>query len=446
MQKEALIIGINDYKHLPPLEKCLNDANDLSDFLSKCGFTTSVLQNPTQKEVINEVANFKKKIKDNTISVIYFSGHGLQVDGDNFIVPVDPNITIAEEIPYMCIHASDLLIASDVKSQNMHLLILDACRNNPFKSGIKGISGGLAKMDAPLGTLIAYSTAANTTSIERAADRNGIYTKFLLESLAIPNLSVEQVFKNTRTNVISSTEGRQVPWDLSSLHGENFSFIASDQVDVPFEEIIRVWENEFAEILLPDLLRFLHSEYLQTLSVEKLHFLFSLTVIAFEKEQAGMSKKTIDEDFLNEELIDKFYPILQNKIIDENKPGEFDILKDIAIVKEFNYGFNFIESPDESFPQIILNEINYNNLSGILSFFVSTNDGEYITYPTVFLKDSGLVIIKFGLIKGKEAEKILDDYFKLRQPFEKEPPNFDNLFTTGEINDEEFDKFFNPEK
>lgn len=420
MEKVAFLIGINNYSHFSQLDNCENDASDLADLLKSNGFNVTLLLNPTQKEIIFSLTKFKKEITKDAISIIYFSGHGLQVEGDNFIVPADANISITEEIPYFCIHASDLLIEVEKNSQNMHIVILDACRNNPFKSGIKGITGGLAKMNAPMGTLIAYSTAANMTSIERKEDRNGIYTKYLLESLKIPNLSVEQVFKNTRTNVIIETQTKQIPWDVSSLHGKDFYFFTCDTADVPFEEVIKIWQSSNEEILLPRLISFLNHEYLINLSVEKLQFLFSLIQIAFEKETLGINKKTIDEDYLTEVMCDEFYPILQKKILEENFMGDFNLFESIEIVNDINYGYNSIEIPEESFPQLIQNEIRFEGLEGILSFFISNPDNQHLAYPILFLKDSGLVVNKFGMIMGENAEKILLQYIKKREPFEKD--------------------------
>lgn len=225
MKKEALVIGINNYSGFTNLGKCENDATDFSDFLTKCEFNTELLLNPDQKTIIQTLSSFKQRIEENTISIIYYSGHGLQIENSNFIVPSDANITITEEIPYLCVNASDLLLNINVQSDMMHVVILDACRNNPFCSGVKSKSDGLARMIAPMGTLIAFSTSPNMTSIERAEDRNGIYTKHLLENLTTPNISIERVFKNTRTAVLEDTEGKQVPWEESSLHGEDFCFI-----------------------------------------------------------------------------------------------------------------------------------------------------------------------------------------------------------------------------
>ena len=226
MQKIALVIGIKDYSFLPGLWNSQNDADDMSAFLEGAAFTVHKLINPTQREMIKAISEFKTKINNNTISIVFFAGHGLQFEGHNFLVPEDANVSILEEVPYFCVNASDLLpISKNHSTQFMHIVILDACRNNPFRSGIRNLNRGLAKMDAPMGTLIAFSTSPNNISLERKTDRNGIYTSCLLKQLKIPNLPLERIFKNTRTEVIKVTNGKQVPWEESSLHGEDFYFL-----------------------------------------------------------------------------------------------------------------------------------------------------------------------------------------------------------------------------
>ena len=225
MDRIALVIGIKEYEHISSLGNTENDALDVSDFLKKAGFEITTLLNPSQRELIEHIAKFKTKITEGTISLIYFAGHGIQLESENFIVPKDANIKISEEIPYFCIHVSDLLIRQTDLLKNIHILILDACRNNPFKTGLRSPQAGLAKMEAPAGTLIAFATSPGNSSIERVEERNGIYTQHLLTHMKTPNLSLERVFKNTRTDVIVSTNGKQVPWEESSLHGEDFFFI-----------------------------------------------------------------------------------------------------------------------------------------------------------------------------------------------------------------------------
>ncbi|WP_299611305.1 caspase family protein [uncultured Aquimarina sp.] len=336
MNKEALIIGINSYQYLETLDKCENDANDLNSFLTSCDFNTEILLNPTQRELIKSLADYKKKLTEDTISVIYFSGHGLQIEGDNFLVPVDANISISEEIPYFCINASDLLIDIGLSSKIMHLIVLDACRNNPFKSGIKSISGGLARMVAPMGTLIAFSTSPNMTSSEKSADRNGVYTKHLLKNLKIPNNSVERVFKNTRTDVIEETNGKQVPWEESSLHGEDFYFIKEatalimylkkelifayqeltektidfsllkgdnmETVKVPFSEATELFRNQFEE----------HKNTIHPRNAFTV--LFNLQKIIHATYRFSMISKTIDFRELDKQVISQSPNISKDEI------------------------------------------------------------------------------------------------------------------------------------
>ena len=225
MKKVALVIGVDNYTHLSELSSAGNDAEDISIFLKKVGFDTKLLLNPNLRAIIKSVSDFKERVDNNTVSVVYFAGHGLQVESTNFLVPVDANISISEEIHYFCFSASDLLIDTTVESENLHIVILDSCRNNPFPSGIRGAQSGLARMTAPVGTLIAFSTSPNRVAKEKVAERNSLYTKHLLRELKVPNSSLERIFKNTRTRVIKESDGRQVPWEESSLHGEDFTFI-----------------------------------------------------------------------------------------------------------------------------------------------------------------------------------------------------------------------------
>lgn len=325
MKKEALIIGINSYQYLETLDKCENDANDLSSFLKNCDFNTEVLLNPSQRDFIKSLSDYKKKISEDTISIIYFSGHGLQIEGDNFLVPADANISILEEIPYFCINASDLLLNIELGSKIMHLIVLDACRNNPFKTGLKSVSCGLARMIAPMGTLIAFSTSPNMTSSEKSIDKNGIYTKHLLQNLKTPNISVERVFKNTRTDVIEDTKGKQVPWEESSLHGDDFYFIKEatalimflkkelifayqeltekpiefnvlkgdkmESIDIPFCEAIKLFRTQFEE----------HKNTIHPRNAFTI--LFNLQKIVHATYRFSMISKTIDFRELDKQVI-----------------------------------------------------------------------------------------------------------------------------------------------
>ena len=294
MNKIALIIGVQEYDNISSLSNTKNDAVDISNFLNESGFKVTTLINPSQRELIKSITFFKSEITENSVSLVYFAGHGIQLDGVNFLVPRDAQISIPEEIPYFCINASDCLPKEGISLNNVYILILDACRNNPFQSRFRSPETGLAKMTAPTGTLIAFSTGPNGVSIEIKSERNGVYTQKLLAHLKTPNLSLERIFKNTRTDVIKVTDGRQVPWEESSLHGEDFYFI---KVPTALDYHLRK-ELIFAyKILTEDLIEFTregHSE----INNEKVTFEFAVKLFKKQYEELNDTINPKDAFFL----------------------------------------------------------------------------------------------------------------------------------------------------
>ncbi|WGH75769.1 caspase family protein [Tenacibaculum tangerinum] len=424
MDRKSLVIGINNYSHFPDLDNCINDSIDIHHFLETNDFDSKLLENPNQSELIREIAEFKKSINENTISLIYFSGHGLQDEKYNYIVPSDSEIRINEDIKYNCILVDDLLIETSKK--NLHILILDACRNNPFQDGKKGISFGLAKMDAPAGTLIAFSTSPNSASIERKSERNGIYTKHLIKNFNVPNIPVELAFKNTRNDVMSDTDEKQIPWEESSLFGENFSFITKEESISDVEKIINQWIENKTEINTLQLLPFLEEPLFSLIPLDILHLIQSLVQISFDKESKGIIPKTTDEGYLFEKIVDDHLPRFQKRIVLEYSESEFidcTILNEISILNDINYGFNWIEEPEDSFPQMISNEIEYDGKIGILSCFLTIEDNEHYLKPIIIFKENPLTFINYSILTGKKAEEFLNCFFEKRKPYEKEIPD-----------------------
>lgn len=432
MEKKSLIIGINNYVYFPHLDNCINDAEDIHNFLKNNGFQSTLVIDATQADLISKIANFKDSISENTVSLIYFAGHGLQDDKHNYIVVSDSKITRVEDIKYNCIHAEDLIINNS--KTNLHFLILDACRNNPFANGTRGVSFGLLKMYAPAGTLIAFSTSPNSTSIERVGERNGIYTKHLLKNLGIPNIPVELAFKNTRNDVLEDTSDKQVPWEESSLSGKHFSFIQIEEEKIEVAKIINDWYHNEEQITLHRLLPLLEEPIFNSMSNDTAQLILSLVLIYFTKEQENLIQKTMDEDFLSEQLIDYYLPRFQERLVKEDTGVEdfnIEILNKITIVNEINYGYNSLEEPDDDdypFPQIIANQIKFKEKDGIISFFTSSLKKEPFLKPLIILKGDPTVYLSYYIMKGKSLIDITDTYFKMREPYEKESPNLDNFF------------------
>ncbi|MCW2120387.1 caspase family protein [Flavobacterium sp. 7A] len=437
MHKKSLVIGINKYLHFSALENCINDAEDIHNFLKENGFDSTLLKDSSHSDLIKAIKNFKSSISENTVSVIFYSGHGLQDDKFNYLVASDSEVRFVEDIKYNCVLADDLLIRNS--KTNLHLLILDACRNNPFYSGLKNSSIGLLKMNAPAGTLIAFSTSPNSSSIERVGERNGVYTKYLLKNMQTPNLPAELVFKNTRSDVIKDTNEKQIPWEESSLFGEDFSFVKIKQERI--EDFIIQLLSSNKQISLPELMPFFTSNIFDSVSIEKLILTLLLIKISFSNEQENLSSKTVDEDYFNEILIDKYYPKFQERIISEDKSSEiFDVelFDKITIEKNVNFGFNILELPEDSFPQLVMNFIKFNGKEGILCFYISVIENQHFLKPIIItLNENDIEIYNFKVINGNRVTEITNHYFKLREPFEKEVPNFQNYFDIIEIDEGE---------
>jgi len=195
----------------------------MSQALRALGFDVIYRENINQNEMKKAIRMFGEKIRGGGVALFYYAGHGVQVKGVNYLVPVDAKIESETEVEYECIDAGFVLAQMDAAKNNMNIVVLDACRNNPFARSFRSTSNGLAQMDAPSGTLIAYATAPGSIASD-GANRNGLYTQELLKFMRTTNLSIEEVFKQVRISVRNLTHDRQTPWESSSLIGD-FYFV-----------------------------------------------------------------------------------------------------------------------------------------------------------------------------------------------------------------------------
>lgn len=233
--KTALIIGNTSYK-IGALRNPVNDAKVLSETLKDLDFDVIVRYDLDNEGMKNAVREFGKKIQDNPgIALFYYSGHGLQKEGKNFLVPVDADMQAAYEIEDECMESDRVLRMLGYIKNPLNIVILDACRNNPFPSDFRSLSGGgLAQpASAPTGSIIAFSTAPGRVASDGTGE-NGLYTQELIKAIRTPGLSIEQVFKATRRKVATISEEKQIPWENSSLMGD-FYFIKSPEETKPEE-------------------------------------------------------------------------------------------------------------------------------------------------------------------------------------------------------------------
>ena len=223
-RRVALVIGNADYK-MAPLKNPLNDSREMAKALRGLGFEVIEHQNLSREAFSGVVREFGDKLRGATVGLFYFAGHGIQVKGRNFLVPVDADIAREDEVPYRSFEVNEVLDKMDSARTPVNLVVLDACRNNPFARSFKMSQAGLAQMDAPAGTLIAFATAPGSVAQDGEAGGNGLYTGALLKHIRAPGVAVEQMFKRVRVDVVAGSKNAQVPWESSSL-SRDFAFAA----------------------------------------------------------------------------------------------------------------------------------------------------------------------------------------------------------------------------
>jgi hypothetical protein len=216
--RKALVIGCSKYQFANPLVNPLNDANGVESVLQKLGFVVTKKIDPSQKELKITIDEFGATLKGSDIGLFYFAGHGVQVKGLNYLIPVDANLSSEKLVEYDCVEASRILAHMEDARTSVNIMILDACRNNPFeRSWGRGIGQrGLATMSAPKGSLIAYSTAPGNTASDGAGN-NGLYTEALLNHIAEKAVQVYTMFQKVRLEVMQKSKEEQIPWESTSL-------------------------------------------------------------------------------------------------------------------------------------------------------------------------------------------------------------------------------------
>ena len=226
----ALVIGNGSYK-TAPLPNPVNDARAISAALKEMNFQVILLENATISQMFNAAREFGDSLRKGDVGLFYYAGHGIQIRGRNYLIPVDANIKREDEVTFNSFDAGQLLEKMETAHSSVNIVILDACRNNPFARSFRSSSQGLAQMDAPVGTYLSFATAPARVASD-GKNGNGLYTQYLLKAMRTPGLKIEEVFKRVRVNVMNDSDGLQIPWDNSSLTGD-FYFIPPDNVSAP---------------------------------------------------------------------------------------------------------------------------------------------------------------------------------------------------------------------
>ncbi|WP_421882159.1 caspase family protein [Pacificispira sp.] len=221
----ALVIGNSDYA-IGPLANPVNDAGLMARSLTEAGFDVTQASDLGYRDMQRAVVHFARRLAasgPDTVGMVYYAGHAVQAEGENYLIPVDADIQDALDLEIQSLKIDTVMRSLESAGNRLNLVVLDACRNNPFPAVSRSGMRGLARVDAPYGTLLAYSTAPGEVAAD-GTDRNSPYTAALARTLRTPGLPVEQVFKQVRISVMERTGNRQVPWESSSLTGDFYFF------------------------------------------------------------------------------------------------------------------------------------------------------------------------------------------------------------------------------
>lgn len=233
----ALVIGNESYLNAPRLGNALNDARAVASALRSLGFTVEQIENGSKADMDAALGKVQKTLHNKQgLAILYYAGHGLQVNWRNYMLPIEIKLTKVAELPRQSVDVESVMKMFQSAETRMNIVILDACRDNPFGNSTAAPKG-LAPMDAPPGTLLAYATQPGNVA-EDGDEKvgNGPYAQFLTQELRRPFAKVEDVFKRVRYNVRKTTSGRQIPWESTSLE-EDYVFNDGSRGQVDSQEL-----------------------------------------------------------------------------------------------------------------------------------------------------------------------------------------------------------------
>jgi len=237
--KIALVVGNGAYPSAP-LRNPIGDARAVADVVKQLGYSVSLRENTTLRELVEAFRDFSLRAASASVRLVFYAGHGVQAKGRNYLLPVDADPRTEDDIARQSVDVGGFVDRLSALKTGTNVVVLDACRVNPFAGGvIVGPDGrrlkfrgstptGLAPLDAPVGTFVAFSTAPNGVALDGPSGQHSVYAKHLLNYLPTPGLPIEQLFKKVRIGVAEDTQRVQVPWESSSLTSE-FCFKATAQ-------------------------------------------------------------------------------------------------------------------------------------------------------------------------------------------------------------------------
>lgn len=243
-ERVALIIGNSTYGTVSSLDNPAHDARLMGETLEQLGFTVTTLIDTTQIDMKRGIAQFGRDLRNagsDATGLFYYAGHGVQSYGTNYLLPVDVALADAADLDLVAIEAQSVLRQMFSARNQTNIIILDACRNNPFSDIPEFNDNGLAEMQAPTGSYLAYATAPGGVALD-GLEGNSPFTRAVATQMSTPGLPIEKMFKNVRVEVIEKTGGQQTPWDSSSLTSD---FVFAKTTPMTPEELqeLQLWNS-----------------------------------------------------------------------------------------------------------------------------------------------------------------------------------------------------------
>ncbi len=244
----ALVVGNNGYP-FAPLRNAINDAKAVGALLERAGFTVTLATDTTRDALREAAARFGAAARSREAKQVffYYAGHGAQTDWRNYLLPVDARVGSAADLPGQCLDLGVLLKDLAQAREKVFVLILDACRDNPFGASFRPAQKGLSQFDAPAGSLLAFSTAPGSVAADGRGD-NGLYTENLVRELSAKGVRLEDALKRVRLAVRVASKGAQVPWESTSLESDIFLFptntqLSEAELEQEFERELVTWNR-----------------------------------------------------------------------------------------------------------------------------------------------------------------------------------------------------------
>jgi uncharacterized caspase-like protein len=311
----ALVIGNSAYG-ATPLSNPTNDARAIGTLLTQAGFTVDSHLDATRSDMMAAIERFGAAVKRSETRqvVFYYAGHGAQLDWRNYLLPVDARVEKPEHIRQRCVDLGLLLGQFSAAKDKTFVVILDACRNNPFGSAYRPEQKGLSQFDAPVGSLLAYATSPGNVASD-GEGKNGLYTEHLVRELSKRNTRIEDALKRVRLNVRLASHGAQIPWETTSLEGDVFIFNGEHKKlsEAELEQLVEADVTEWARIKsskkIDDWVSYLRSfpngRFAEIAQMRLARLLADVEKLAVEERQREAQRKQEEQQRIDQDRVER---------------------------------------------------------------------------------------------------------------------------------------------